>query len=460
MATIAHVGGLGKVNTPPAPNVLAQYWSSEAMEQTCLQAGYAWRDRFWNPFRTLWTFLAQVMHVGSSCREAVAMALAQWAGEPKVSGVSPDPAAYCQARQRLPLAILARGVAAVGQVLRERWAQTLRWCDRNVWLVDGTTCSMPDTPDLQEAFGQPDGQEPGLGFPVARIVAMFCWASGAVVEAAIGAYRTSEIALWRSLWHLLAAGDIVVGDRYYCTFFDMVELLRVGCDGVFRLHQKRSADFRQGRRLGTNDRLVVWKKPTWNARPRGMRKRQWRQLPQELAVRLLRIVVDIPGFRSRTIHVATSLTDPEAYPYQRIAALYRDRWMVELRLRDLKVTLGMRILRGRSADIVRKEILMHFLAYNLVRCLMSQAALHHQRPLHELSFAGTLDRLNATAPYLWLFQGEPVAAKLYSLLLKWIAHDPLPFRPNRIEPRAIKRRHDKYPHLAGPRHRIQKTLIK
>jgi hypothetical protein len=460
MATIAHAGGFDKNKAFSDAKVLAQNWSAEEIEQTCQRHNHLWRDRFWNPFRTIWTFLTQVMHVGSSCRAAVAMALSQEAAKGKACHVSPDPAAYCQARQRLPLEVIRHGVATVGRALQQEWAQTFRWCQRNVWLVDGTTCSMPDTPDLQAAFGQPDGQKPGCGFPAARIVAMFCWASGAVIEAAVGPYRTSELALWRQLWHLLTAGDIVLGDRFFCTFFDMVELLRAGCDGVFRLHQKRPADFRQGRRLGKNDRLTTWQRPTWSARPRGMRKREWRRLPLQLTVRVLRIPVDIPGFRSRTIDVATSLTDPVAYPYQRIASLYRDRWLVELRLRDLKTTLGMDILRAKTPDVVGKEIYMHLLGYNLIRCLMSQAAWRYKRNLHELSFAGTVDRLNATAPYFWLYEGQPAAATLYELLLRWIAHDTLPYRPNRIEPRAVKRRPKEYPRLTRPRHRMQKALVK
>jgi len=142
-----------------------------------------------------------------------------------------------------------------------------------------------------------------------------------------------------------------------------------------------------------------------------------------------------------------------------IAALYRDRWLIELRFRDIKTTMGMEVLRGKSADIVRKEIHMHLLAYNLIRCLMWQAASKHGRPLHRLSFAGTVDRLNAMIPYLWLFQGTHKAKTLYHLLLQWIAHDPNPDRPNRIEPRAVKRRPKEYPLLNRPRNQMRRDLL-
>jgi hypothetical protein len=408
--------------------------------------------------QTIWTFLLQVLHADSSCRAAVAMALGQRAAVQQ-GGASSDPSAYCQARRRLPLEVLRQGVRTVGQQLQARLTDLHRWCGRRVWLVDGTSCSMPDTPDLQAAFGQPDGQAPGCGFPVAKIVALFCWASGAVLEAAIGAYRQSELSLWRSLWHLLHPGDIVVADRFYCSFADLAGLIRRHCDGVFRLHQRRCNDLRVGKRLGKNDRLVVWQHPPCHSRPRGMSRREWNRLPQEMAVRWLRFVVDIPGFRSRMIDVATSLLDPLAYPAARIAALYRDRWLIELRFRDIKSTLGMDVLRGKTPDVIRKEIHMHLLAYNLIRCLMWQAAQAHGRNLHRLSFAGSVDRLNAITPYLWLYQGTAQARRLYELLLRWIGHDPNPDRPNRIEPRAVKRRPKPYDLLNKPRHQMRKALL-
>jgi hypothetical protein len=303
-------------------------------------------------------------------------------------------------------------------------------------------------------------QAPGCGFPVAKVVALFCWASGAVLEAAIGPLKMSELHLWRELWPVLSPAEIVLGDRFYCTFYDLVGVMRRGCDAVFRLHQARPADFRRGHRLGRNDRLATWQRPTWKARPRGMTRGPWNALPETLTVRLIRFAVNIPGFRSRVITVATTLLDPVAYPAETISGLYRDRWLIELRFRDIKTTLGMEVLRGKTADVVRKEIYMHLVAYNLIRCLMWQAAARHGRPLHRLSFAGTVDRLNALAPYLWLLDGTPRAEALYELLLRWTAHDIVPDRPNRIEPRAVKRRPKEYDRLNRPRDQMRQTLVR
>ena len=459
MATIAQTWGVLKRRIQDHPHQLWEQWSPRQAEQACQACGHRWRDCFWTPVQTLWTFLVQVLHMGSSCRDAVALTLAPQAATGQSADNSPDPSAYCQARKRLPLEAIQAGVQQVGQRLQEEVASTICWLGRRVWLVDGTSCSMPDTPDLQAAFSQPDGQAPGCGFPVAKVVALFCWASGAVLEAAIGPWWMSELYLWRTLWHLLRPGEIVLADRFYCTFADIVGVMRRGCDAVFRLHQSRPADFRQGRHLGPDDRLVTWTRPAWQARPRGMGRREWKALPENLTVRLIRFAAGVRGFRSRTIMVATTLLDPAAYPAQKIAALYRDRWLIELRFRDIKTTLGMDVLRGKTPDIVRKEIHMHLLAYNLIRCLMWRAAREHGRSLHRLSFAGTVDRLNAILPYWWTTSRAQGRQRLCHLLLSWIAHDRLPDRPNRIEPRAVKRRPKEYDRLNRPCHEMRKALL-
>jgi len=208
-----------------------------------------------------------------------------------------------------------------------------------VWLVDGTRCSMPDTPSLQRAFGQPDGQQLGCGFPVALLTGLFCWAGGALLDVAIGSYRDSELQLWRRLWRWLRAGDVVVGDRFYCTYADLAGLVRRGCEAVCRLHQRRKVDWRKAR----------------HARGHSVTVKRWRRLPRTLDVRLIRGAVGAPGFRTRKLIIATTLLNPVAYPAADILALYGDRWTVELRLRDIKITPGMDILRGKSPSMVRKE---------------------------------------------------------------------------------------------------------
>jgi hypothetical protein len=421
--------------------------------------GYRWRDRIWNPVWTFWTFLVQVLHAGSSCREAVALVLAEQAGvSPR--RISPDASAYCQARQRLPLSVFVAALGKAGRCLQNKAGPEFLWHGRQVQVVDGSSCSMADTPSLQAAFGQPDGQKAGCGFPVVRLVAMFCWATGAVLDVAMGAYRSSELTLVGPLWAHLQRTDIVLADRFYCTYVVLSELLARGCDAVFRLHggRSRTVDFRQGKRLGHDDRRMTWDRPT--VCPRGLSQAQWMSLPEHLTIRVLRFTTQVAGFRSRTIVVATTLLDPVAYPRGQIATLYGDRWMVELRLRDIKTTMQMEVLRAKSPDVVRKEILLHLLAYNLIRALMWQAAQKHGRPLHRLSFAGTVEHLNALAPYLWVYGGTPRCAILYALLLEWIARDTLARRPGRVEPRAVKRRPKEYDRLNKPRQELRQALLR
>jgi hypothetical protein len=318
---------------------------------------------------------------------------------------------------------------------------------------------MPDTPSLQRVFGQPDSQRTGCGFPVAMLTGLFCWSSGALLDVAIGPYRDSELRLWRRLWTWLRVGDVIVGDRFYCTYYDLAALARRGCDAVCRLHQRRKVDWRRGRKLGPKDRVMTWRRPRRHNRGHNVSVCQWEQLPETMDVRLVRGSVGVPGFRTRRLIVATTLLDPVAYPAADILALYGDRWTVELRLRDIKTTLGMDILRGKSPSMVRKEIYMHLLAYNLIRQLMVRAAVEHHRDLHRLSFAGAVQHLDAALPYLALFAGTPKHCRLVDVLLNWIAHDKVPDRPDRSEPRVRKRRPKKYGLLNKPRHKLRKELV-
>jgi len=460
MASIAHCRNVLKNELFPRSEFVGQFLSERDLAEAAAQQDYEWRDRIWTPALTVWTFLLQVLHPGWACRAAVAETLAQHAAAGIPLDASPDPTAYCQGRKRLPLSLFRSALQKVGGTVQSKASDGYRWWGRRVWVVDGSSCSMPDTAPLQKAFGQPDGQKPGCGFPVARIVAMFCWASGAVFDVAVGPYRSNELSLWRQLWGHLKAADVVLGDRFYGAYADLAQLRDRGCDGVFRLRgaRTRTIDFRTGKRLGKKDRLFVWSKP--KPCPRTLCAEDFALLPASLTVRVIRFDTHVNGFRSRTILVVTTLLDPKEYPLEQIAALYRDRWTVELRIREVKTTLQMEILSGKSEDVVRKEIYMHFIAYNLVRALMWQAAREHGRPLHRLSFAGTVQRLHAVAPYLWLFAGTSRAIQLHTWLLSWIARDTLPDRPNRLEPRALKRRLKPYDLLTRPRSEMRTLLLR
>ncbi len=460
MASITHFQEVLKRPCFQRIAFVGEYLREQDLTEAVVAADYDGRQRIWTPRQTLWAFLVQVLHPGWSCEAAVAEVLAEHAAACEPLNASADPSAYCQARKRVPQSVYAHALQTVGQTLEAQVSAAHRWCGRRVWVVDGSSCSMPDTPALQEAFGQPDRQKKGCGFPVARLVAMFCWASGAVLEVAIGAYRSAELSLWHQLWGPLQAGDVVVGDRFYGAYAELAQLAARGCDGVFRLWgaRARTINFRQGRRLGREDRRLVWSRSP--ACPHTLTPEEFTRLPATLNVRVLRFHTQVKGYRSRTVLVATTLRDPVAYPHDQIAGLYGDRWMVELRLRDLKTTLRMEVVRGKSPDVVRKEILMHFLAYDLIRALMWQAAQQHGRPLHRLSFAATVQRFQVIAPYLCLFRGRTRAVTMYELLLSWIASDVVPDRPHRVEPRVVKRRPKPHKLLNRPRDEMRRALLR
>jgi len=436
-------------------SILAQVFSAEAIEAACRALGHEWRDSFWNPTTTLVTFLFQVLSAEKTLRAAVADLLAQLAALGRRHLPSPDPAAYCQARQRLPAKVLVGLLGNVVEQMKGLPQSTLTWLGRRVWIADGTTVSMPDEPELQAAFPQPSAQKPGCGFPVARLEVLFCWATGGIVDAVIGSLHSAELPLFRKLWHHFQAGDVALCDRAYCAYVDMVRLLQRGVFGVFRLHQRRKADFRMGKRLGKDDQLVTWQRPAW-VESMGISKQELEALPETLTVRLVRIVGAPKGFRSRTITVATTLLDPVETAADQIRALYRDRWQAELHLRSIKVQLGMDILRGKSVDVVTKEIIMHLVEYNLIRLMMWHAAREHGCDLHRLSFTGTLHRLRDTLASLLRARTQAEALNLLAQLLQWIAADTVPDRPNRVEPRRKKRRPKQYSLLNKPRSRYHR----
>ncbi len=427
--------------------------SRERIESFCRGAGHVWRPSFWNPSVTVWTFLWQVLDGAKTLRAAVATLLVQWAAQGNATLPSPDPTAYCQARRRLPIEVILQLLVHLTLRMRNLVTPGTGWRGRRVWAVDGSSVSMPDTPALQKVFPQPPGQRPGCGFPVAQFVALFCWTTGAVVDVIIDTIIPHEVTLFRRLWHHFQPGDVVLGDRAYGSYVDLARLQQRGVFAVCRLHQRRAADFRMGKRLGHDDQLLAWSRPERWIPSCGINEDEFEQLPPTLTIRQVRIAQTPRGFRSRTIVVVTTLLDPIEDPADEIRALYRDRWTVELNLRSLKTHLGMDVLRGQSPDVIRKEIAMHLLAYNLIRFLMWQAAQRHGRDLHRLSFTGTLHRLRAAWSRLTLDRRTRNcdAEELTPQLLAWIAYDLVPYRPDRVEPRRRKRRPKEFSLLQQPR---------
>jgi hypothetical protein len=423
--------------------------SADQVEAALHEEEAEWRDCYYTPLLTLWAFLTQVSSADDSCRATVARVLA-WRVAQGLPPCTPATDPYCKARKRLPETLLSRLTRETGRTLQDQAPANWRWHGRHVKLADGTTVSMPDTEANQQAYPQNPTQQPGLGFPIARLVVVFSLMCGAVLDAAIGPYQgkeTGENSLLRTLTDAFAPGDVLLADRYFGGWFDIALRQQQGIDVVVRLHQLRHADFRRGVRLGPGDHIVSWPKPP---RPTWMDEATYAQFPAALVVREVAVRVEQEGFRTRSLVVVTTLLDASTYSAAELGSLYRLRWQAELDLRSLKITLGMDVLRCKSPAMVRKEIWAHFLAYNLIRTVMARAALDLGISPRQLSFKGALQATLAFAEQL-LHADDATARELHEWLLLMVGGYLVGDRPDRIEPRARKRRPKDYPNLHKPR---------
>jgi len=432
----------------------AELLAPELIEELFRKHQVKTRDRIYTPLITLAMFLSQCHDEDPSLRQAVARLLAHRCVQ-ELPPCDSDTGAYCKARQRLPEKVLADLTRHTGKQLMldapARWS----WHGRDVKIIDGSTASMPDTPENQKEYPQMTSQKPGIGFPILRLLVIFSLAVGTVLDAAFCPYKgkqTSELALLRTLHDNFQEGDVALTDRHFCSFFEIAELQRRGVDVVMRMHQKRKTDFRRGVKLGRYDHLVTWKKP---ARPEWMDEETYRQYPDTLTMREVRVRLTAKNSRSRVITIATTLLEANEYRKADLAELYRRRWDAELHLRSLKTVLHMDVLRCKTPAMVRKEIWAHLLAYNLVRKVMAQAAQKHHVKPHTISFKATLQTLKAFALPLLTFPRGALQAVI-ATMLKAIARHQVGNRPDRLEPRALKRRPKPYDLLTKPRKEARK----
>ena len=423
-------------------------WVPEELLQST-ESGAHSRKRVYSLNNTFWSFLYQVFLPGISCREVVkkiqACSIARKKEFPG-SGTS----AYCQARRRLPLDKLRSIYRETVRSVERRTCAIPQWQGRRVKVVDATGLSMPDIPELQEAWPQQGCQKPGCGFPMMKLVGLFDLASGVLIDWVQASKYHHESGLFRKLWDHLKTGDVLLADRAYCAYGTMAALRVQGVDVVFRLHQKRRSDFRQGKRLGRNDRLVNWSRP--RAPTKGWNADDWQKLPAHLSLRMLRYTVQEPGFRTRQIELITTLLDPSVFPLCELAKLYFRRWSVELFYRDIKISMGMDVLRTRSVPMIQREVIMHAIAYNLTRAVMADAAIRYDTALDRISFKGTLDQIrqwNSLA-----LSARTTTSRCTSLrnnFLALLVEILNPKRSGRVEPRARKRRPKNYILMNRPR---------
>lgn len=408
----------------------ARLLDATLITHVCRELGHRWRDRELDPVTTIHGFLLQVLHGNTACNHV-----------PHLLGKSVSGEAYCLARARLPLELFERLLGEACRGLQERLEQSARWLGHRVWMIDGSSCSMPDTPELQAAFGQPGQQTPGCGFPVAHLLTLFHAGTGFLLRVLTAPLRTHDMAQAAQLHAELKPGDVLLADRGFCSFAHLALLVQAGLHGVFRLHQKQIVSFSIGRIhvppsppfprlkntrgwprtrwikwLGRLDQHVEYFKPA--QRPGWMSAEAYAALPASILVRELRYQIVMPGRRTREVTLVTTLLDPQLYPAFELAELYGQRWQVETNLRHLKQTLHMDVLRTKTVAGMHKELAMLALVYNLVRLVMLQAAERQHVPVARISFTDALR---------WLRDARPGTA-LRDLEL-------VPSRPGRYEPR-------------------------
>jgi len=420
----------------------------KTVERICRELKYKYRKRKLDPLTTIQLFVQQVLNYNTAFTHL-----------PHLSGLDFDPSAYGDARKRLPLKLIQRLVRTVAETMRDEMNQRGLWMGHRTWLVDGSTCSMPDTPELQEEFGQPSSQKPGCGFPVAHLLAMFDVYSGMLLEVLAFPYRTHDMSKVWALHPLLQAGDVVVGDRGFCSYAHIAALQMRGIHAVIRIHQRIIVRFRNKRqrrrkpkpakgeprsrlirKLGKRDQLVEWFKP--EKKPDYMTQAQYDQLPESMRVRELRYRIQDRGCRTHEITLATTLLDPRKYTKRKLARLFKARWQVEVDLRNLKITLNMDVLKCKGPEGVRKELAIYTLVYNLV-CLVREKAARRQRVKPaRISFVDVLRWLQCASPG--------------TVLPRFVVN---PLRPRRHEPRVVKRRPKMYPRMTKPRAEYKQELF-
>jgi hypothetical protein len=406
------------------------------------------RDRIFPLRLTFECFVWQMLKPKTSCREVVrqVQALCRLQGR---GPVDEGDSAYVQARLRLPKERLEKALTTTAQTADGRAGSGGQLQGRPVKVVDGSTTQLADTQENQQRYPQPAIQKPGCGFPVMKFVALMSLTSGAVLNAIFGSLHQGDLRLLRGLWDQLKKGDILLGDRAYGEYTTLAGLPLQGVDVVARLHQRRKVDFRKARRLGKQDALFVWTKT--DRQSDILSADEWDLLPPEITVRMVRFVTTIRGFRSRRVTLVTTLLDPKLFPAKELIGLYARRWKLELCFRDLKTTMGMEELRCKTPEMVEKECLAYLVAHNLVRCVIAESVATYDVDLERISFKGTVDALRQFSEAIGQARNQKMRRQLWNDLLFSLARDLVRYRPNRIEPRAVKRRPKPYPVLNKPR---------
>ena len=436
----------------PWRNILPDSRLNELLEEEAID----YRRRVYTPIVTLWAMIHQVLCEDKSLRNTV-KSITSWLVAADIEAPSSDTGVYSKARRRLTESFLQRLVPESAAAIAETVPESHYWCGRRVKVYDGTTILMADSDANQAAYPQHGNQARGCGFPLARLVVFFCLVTGAVVSAAVAAKTTSEIVMSRWLYEDLDIDDVAMADQAYGSYVDLALIQQQGADGMLRKHHARKTDFRTGRKHGIGDHQVTWHKPS--RCPDQMSVEAFAALPETLQVREVRIKLSRKGFRDRFIVIVTTLLDAERYSAEQLGQLYSWRWQAaEINLRHLKTTLSMEMITAKTPEMVRKELWVHLLAYNLLRTLMEQAAPKLDYLRTQLSLQATRQHFRQMLSLLATTTTN-TRKRLQAHLLEDIVADKLPLRPERHEPRVVKRRPKPFPRMRQSRAVLKAKLM-
>jgi hypothetical protein len=415
------------------------------------------RRRIFDPMTTAWLFVLQTLDADQSCRQAVSRFLVGLA-EAGDELCSLKTGAYCRARKRLSEDFLREAVRRIGKLLSKRQNSSWMWKGREVKVIDGMVVSMPDTISNQNEYPQYTHQKSGVGFPQARLLVVFSLSTGALLEAVIGRVLgkgSGEVSLLRTLRNTLKKGEVLLFDRLYTNFVDMSYYQKKGIDFAGTLHIGRHFRSNIMERLGNGDWLVCFHRP-----PKHMLKHGYKSgLPDVIIIRVTEIEIRQKGFRTQRLTIASSFVDDHLVSKEEIASLYRQRWHAELDIRRIKATMQMDILRCKTPEMIRKEIWAHLLAYNLTCAIINEAAEHNFQNPNQISFKSAL-QLHRTIVELLQRLDDKKASQTVAALLAKLKTERVANRPNRIEPRAVKRRPKDYPRLMKPRKHVKHDLLR
>lgn len=409
------------------------------------------RQRVYTEVVVFWAWLAQVLLFNASCGKAVSL-IRSWCAAIGMKPPCAETGAYCQARKRLRLKFLEDIFSNICKVLDRRIRPEDRWQGMIVKSIDGSSVQLMDTPENQKAYPQPKNQKKGCGFPVMGFTGVLNHAHGGWEGYVTSPHTDHDHKVAHKLLGHFQQGDLVLADTAYSSYELIVTLGTKGVHSLMPHHQARKINFRKGKKIGENQRLSTWVKPKNQSKKSSLSEKEWEKLPETMEVRIIRFWYRNKDGKLCKKHLVTTLLDTKKYPWKELVSLYLERWDIELRFRDVKTTMGFEELNVKTPEMAHKALAMAMIGCNLIKAVSQEAAILSDQSIRKISFKGTLDEITSNSSnFRNHFKHPHKCAELYVRFLDLVSEKLLTIRPNRYEPRAVKKRPKPFPRLNIPR---------